>query len=353
MLRRRKICRITVDGAVMVTRAKYLQLTGCVVGSLTTLALTGCGLGGDATGGGGSGPSTSLEIEETYGTPTDETYETPTNETYGPPADETYGPVTVAPAPVYECPFASDGYTFYPYTGLAPADAEIYEDFPYCSDGGWATLENKSDGIWAIDASVVDSVAHSSAASDFFRSSVSGAGGAELQNLVLAAPGDIINVAPSEVILWAPHYELSTAWQIQEIGLDRLTGYGAEYIDNTLGKRTNHSGAIAECTLEAYEAVKGAAELDASSNSIDHAQAGLKAVSAGTCLKATEEADKAAQAERARQTGQVVDDLPPASSSFTRRLHELSGQLDEGIDLGKVIARAPQVCLNVKVRLCL
>lgn len=330
----------------MVTRAKYLQLTGCVVGSLTTLALTGCGPGGDATGGGGSGPSTSLEIEETY--------ETPTDETYVPPADETYGPVTVAPAPAgYQCPFASDGYTFYPYTGLAPNDAEIYEDFPYCSDGGWATLENKSDGIWVIDASVVDSVAHSSAESNFFRSSVSNAGGAELQNLVLAAPGDIINVRPSEVILWAPHYELSTAWQIQDIGLGRLKGYGAEYIDNTLEKRTNHSGAIAECTLKAYEAVKGAAEIDVSSNSVDHAQAGLKAVSAGTCLKATEEADNAARAERVAQTGQVLDDLPPASFSFTRRVHELSGQLDEGIDIAKVIARAPHVCLNVKVHLCL
>ncbi|MHA7181325.1 hypothetical protein ACX80J_14565 [Arthrobacter sp. MDB2-24] len=330
----------------MVTRAKYLQLTGCVVGLLATLALAGCDPGG-GTGGGGSGPDT--------GSGVDETYETQTDETYVPPANETYGPVTVAPAPApeYECPFALDGYTFYPYTGLTPDDAEIYEDVPYCSDGERATLENKSDGIWVIDASIVDSTARSSAESDFFRFTVSGAGGAELQNLVLVAPGDIINVHPSETILWAPHYELSTAWQIQEIGVGRLKGYGAEYVDNTLGKRTNHSGAIAECTLKTYEAVKSAAEIDVSSNSVDHAQAGLKAVSAGTCPVATDEADNAARAERAAQPGQVVDDLPPASSSFTRRVHELSGQLDEGIDIAKVIARAPKVCVNVKVHLCL
>lgn len=329
----------------MVMKSRTLQLIGSMVALSTALTLSGCSEDPDPEPpSGGNGPVPG-PVEPNPP---------------GPEPQQTAQPRTLPPDNSYRCPGASEGHVFVPHADLAFENAEIYGDIRYCSNGHTATLENKSDGVWAIDPSIFLSRDTPSPAAGFFRHTIH-AYGMHPENVELAIPGEIIHVVANDdilnapdYILWAPDYVMSGAWKVQEIGVDRLMDFGTSYVDQTLKRErpTHHTGAVAQCTLDALRALKETAEIDAESDSSDHAKAALSGVNAWACIPATAAADEAARAQGAAAAGQAPDPHPPVRTSFAERVHTFSNSLDKGIGVGKLLSSAPRVCIRLRIPFC-
>lgn len=307
-------------GKAVATRPLQLIVKLLALGS--TILLTGCvGDGGGTTDPVASIAETTTSSDTSQGVSTD-TFEASTG----------------------ECPFEELGYYDAAWHQHLPSEQQrVHEKVLVCSDGTDLILSNQSDQVWIFDPGQVVHFVNGyqpEPGSDFFRSSH------PWPNKAFMVPGDVVMLpggARLNDITWNPDVGLTVAWNHQELATDYLSVYGAEYVDNTVKKRTPHSKAVASCALAGFETGAAWAQIDASSDSVDHVQAMLKTAGAATCTEPMKQAD-AAVMSAAGAGGPAPGKLPPIRPSWQQQVSKFTGSTDDVLDYGKHIGAVLDAC---------
>lgn len=230
------------------------------------------------------------------------------------------------------CPSWAPEHENIGYTDLTGDAARVYSEVLVCSNGVDSFLTNESDGVWEFDRSVSGFyVLQYGANSEFFRES-----GVIPVGTNYMAPGDSVAIANMTTIRWHPSTALTAVWATQEFGLDHAKAFGAAYVAATVKRSTGHSTAIPQCMLATYQLMERAGELDQTSALVDRLQTALKATGTATCATAMQKADRNAQ----------TPGFPPPHRKMTWKAHvnTLSGQVDDGLEVGKYLDFAVGVC---------